>query len=257
MRKRLACPLGVRMLRDTLGLGATLALSGTLAAAGTTPALAHEERAAGGVEFVVGWGDEPAYTGFRNSVEITVSEPGGRPVTDVGDGLKVEVIKGTEKVTLPLEANFGGSSGTPGTYRAWLTPTRPGSYTFHLIGSVRGQNVDESFTSSPTTFDEVQDVANIQFPAKDPSPGELAARIDREVPRIEARTEAVESAVADAEDAADRARTVAIAGVVAGALGLLAGAAALFGARRASPGNGGPKAGRSKARAERAESLSR
>jgi hypothetical protein len=257
MRKRLAWPLGVRVVRDTLGLGVTLALSAVLAAAGSTPALAHEERAAAGVELVVGWGDEPAYTGFRNSVEITVSEPGGRPVTDVGDGLKVEVIKGSEKVTLSLEANFGGPSGTPGTYRAWLTPTRPGSYTFHLMGRVRRQNVDESFTSSPTTFDEVQDVANIQFPAKDPSPGELAARMDREVSRIEARTDAVEAAVADEQDRADSARTVAIAGVVAGALGLLAGGAALLAARRASPRNGGPTTGRSKAGAEHAESFSR
>lgn len=46
-------------------------------------ASAHEERATGGFRFVVGWGDEPAYTGFKNSVQVTVSEAdGGAPVTD-------------------------------------------------------------------------------------------------------------------------------------------------------------------------------
>lgn len=242
MRKRLAWPLGV-----------ALSMTAGLALGGATAAMAHEERATGGFQFVVGWGDEPAYTGFRNSVEITVSEAGDRPVTDVGDGLKVEVIKGSEKVTLPLEADFGGPSGTPGTYRAWLTPTRPGSYTFHLIGSVRGQNVDESFTSSPTTFDEVQDAANIQFPAKDPSPGEVAARMDREVPRIEARTEAVEAEVADAEDRAASARTLAVVGMATGVLGLLAAGGALVAARRGTPRHGGTTAAGNKARSEEEE----
>ena len=238
-------------------LGATLSLVAVLATVGATPALAHEERVAGGVQFVVGWGDEPAYTGLKNSVEITVSEADGSPVTDLGDGLKVEVIKGSERVTLPLEANFGGSSGTPGTYRAWLTPTRPGSYTFHLIGSLRGQSVDESFTSSPTTFDEVEDVANIQFPTKDPSTGQLAARLDREIPRIETRTEEVEAALGEADDRVASARTLAVVGVAVGALGLLAAVGALVVARRGAHRGGGPDVGGSKERSEQAGSLSR
>ena len=37
---------------------------------GPPPALAHEERDAGGVQFVVGWGDEPAFSGAKNAVEV-------------------------------------------------------------------------------------------------------------------------------------------------------------------------------------------
>ena len=209
-----------------------LAAGASLAGAAGAPAWAHETRAGGPLRFVVGWGDEPTYTGVKNSVQVTVSDANGAPVTDLGDGLSVEVIKGEDKTTLPLVPHFRvGASGTPGDYRAWLTPTRPGSYTFRLTGTVRGQKVDETFTSSKTTFNEVEDVTSIAFPAKDPSTGQLATRIDREVPRLE-------SALRDAEDRADRAQTLALVGVVAGAAGLLAAAGALVAARRRGGGAG-------------------
>ena len=210
-----------------------LAVGAALALMVTAPASAHETRAGGPVRFVVGWGDEPTYTGVKNSVQVTVSESNGAPVTDLGDTLSVEVIKGDEKTTLPLVANFRvGTSGTPGDYRAWLTPTRPGAYSFRLTGTVRGQKVDETFTSSKTTFNEVEDLTSIAFPAKDPSTGQLATRIDREVPRLEA-------ALRQAEDSADGARTMALAGVGVGAAGLIAAVAALVVARRRS-GSPGP-----------------
>ena len=203
---------------------ALLAVGGPLAVM-AAPASAHETRG-GPVRFVVGWGDEPTYTGFKNSVQVTVTEASGTPVTDLGDALKVEVIKGADRTTLPLVPNFRvGGSGTPGDYRAWLTPTRPGSYTFRLTGTVRGQNVDESFTSSSTTFNEVEDITSIAFPAKDPSTGQLATRIDREVPRLE-------RALREAEESADGVRLLALAGVVVGAVGLLTAAGALILARR-------------------------
>jgi hypothetical protein len=212
-------------------------MAGLLAAAAAlvtaaTPVSAHETRGDGPVRFVVGWGDEPTYTGFKNSVQVTVTEASGSAVTDLGDTLKVEVIKGTDRTTLPLVANFRvGGFGTPGDYRAWLTPTRPGSYTFRLTGTVRGQNVNESFTSSRTTFNEVEDMTSIAFPAKDPSTGQLATRIDREVPRLE-------TALREAEESADGARSLALAGVFVGAVGMLTAAGALVLARRRSHGRG-------------------
>jgi hypothetical protein len=214
-------------MKRFLARSTTLLLAAGAAFAGAAaPAWAHETRGTGPVRFVVGWGDEPAYTGFKNSVQVTVSEANGAPVTDLGDALTVEVIKGEDRTTLPLAPNFRvGGFGTPGDYRAWLTPTRPGSFTFHLTGTVRGQKVDETFTSSKTTFNEVEDVTTIAFPAKDPSTGQLATRIDREVPRLE-------TAVREAEDRADSAQTLALAGVGLGAVGLVVAAGALLVARR-------------------------
>lgn len=148
---------------------------------------------------------------------------------------------------LALEVNSGsGGNGTAGDYRAWLTPTRPGTYTLRLVGSIRSQPVDESFTSAENTFDEVEEVANIQFPAKDPSAGQLATRIEREVPRLGIRTDAVEAALASADERVDHARTLAMVAMLVGALGLLTVAGALVIARgRALPRGrsevGGPK----------------
>jgi len=194
-------------------------LTATVAVGGATPAFAHERRTVGAFQFEVGWGDEPPYTGFKNSVQVSIAEArGGAPVADAGDSLRLEVVKGAEKQTLPLvAASRVGEPGAPGDYRAWLTPTRPGTYTFRLTGSIRGQNVDESFASSRTTFDDVDDVAGIQFPAKDPSPAQLGVRIDREVPRLQ-------SGLRRAQERADAAQGLALAGVVVGALGLLAAA---------------------------------
>ena len=134
----------------------------TLALVAPTTVSAHETRGEGPVRFVVGWGDEPTYTGFKNSVQVSITEANGAPVTDLGDTLTVEVVKGADKTTLPLVANFRvGGSGTPGDYRAWLTPTRPGSYTFRLAGTLRGQTVDQSFTSLKVVFDEVKDWSTV------------------------------------------------------------------------------------------------
>src|SRR5947208_14390930 len=79
------------------------------------PASAHERRTVGAVQFVVGWGDEPAYSGFKNSVQLTISEAnGGAPITDITDTLKVEVAKGSDKMTVPLTPNFRvGAFRTP------------------------------------------------------------------------------------------------------------------------------------------------
>ncbi len=222
----------------------------TAAVAAIAPASAHESRTGGALRFVVGWGDEPAYTGFKNSVQVTVTEAnGGAPVTDIGDSFKVEVIKGDDRFTAPLVANFRvGAFGTPGDYRAWLTPTRPGAYTFRITGTVRGQNVDETFSSSNSTFHDVEDVSNIQFPAKDPTTGQLTTRVDREFPRLEA-------ALQKAEDDAGTARTLGFVGLGVGVIGLGAAVIALVALRRSGAHRPGAP-GRDESRAP-TESLSR
>ncbi|MDQ3978822.1 MAG: hypothetical protein M3314_04635 [Actinomycetota bacterium] len=186
---------------------------------------AHEPRTSGGLRFVVGWGEEPAYSGLKNSVQVIVTDAAGSPITDVGDSLRVEVKKGSEAITLPLEA------GPPGEYRAWLTPTRPGTYVVRLTGSVRGQPVDESFTSSDTTFNDVEDLSAIQFPAKEPSTGEVATRLDRQIPRLEAALRA-------ADDRVEGARTVAVVAVTFAVLSLAVAGLALVAAKRRRPAGG-------------------
>jgi hypothetical protein len=212
-------------------MAAAIGLTGmlmTFTSAG--PASAHEARKIGKYDVEVGFGDEPAYTGDKNSVQLLLNEANDKPVVDLGDTLKVDITTGsstddTQKLSMTMQPNFEvGGDGTPGDYRAWFVPTAPGPYTFHFTGSIKGQKVDEKFTSSPTTFDEVQDPAQVEFPVKDPTTGQLTARVDRETQRLNT---ALADARRQAKDEAGTALLIAIVGVVVGVLGLAAAGYAL------------------------------
>jgi len=181
-------------------------------------ALAHEHRTVGSVAMTVGWAEEPTYSGFKNAVQLFLKDKAKKPITGAGDTLKVEIVFGSQKTAaLPLEE----SDETPGEYLAPLIPNRPGTYTFHFVGSVAGQPIDQSFTSSETTFDPVGDSSAIQFPAKDPSVAELAGLAER----LGQRLDADNAASRDAAAAAAQARTFGIAGIVLGAVGIAVGLA--------------------------------
>jgi len=209
-----------RARRGVVAVAAALALGTLIVPVAAAPALAHETRTIGRWRVEVGFGDEPPYAGYKNSVALLLRDKRGRPVTDLGDSLKVEVLSGDQKLELRLEPNFGeAGSGEPGDYRAWFIPTAPGRYTFHFVGTIKGDRVDRRFTSSPTTFDDVLDPAEVQFPAKDPGAGQVAQRLDREVPRLEAALASSNAAARRARDAATRAGMLAIVAAVFGVAG--------------------------------------
>jgi hypothetical protein len=169
------------------------------------PATAHETKKIERFRLTIGWGDEPVFTGSKNSVEVDVSETAGTPVTDPGGSLTAEVSFGDQRISLPLLP----AGGRPGKYRAWLVPTRPGTYTFHITGTLSGQAIDATSTCSESTFDCVADASQIQFPVKEPSAGQLAERVSRELPRAQRALEAAGSA-----------RNLAIVGIALAALAL-------------------------------------
>jgi hypothetical protein len=229
-----------RITRIVAGLGSALVLTGLVAPA----ALAHEGRPTGDgdLHMVVGFGTEPAYAGQPNSVQL-ILEHDEEPVVDLGNTLDVEVSFGDETMALELEPNFAvGAFGEPGDYRAWFIPTRPGQYTFHFTGTIDGEEIDETFTSGPDTFSDVNATADIEFPVQDPTNGELADRIEQESGRIGDAGDTAEQAMAAADEAAagvekasddaSGARTLGVIGLVVGALGLLAAVTAIVSGRR-------------------------
>jgi len=225
------------MRKRIFTMAAVIGLAGVLVTfTSAGPASAHEERKVGNYMLAVGFGDEPAYAGAKNSVQMFLHDAKtDKPVTDLGDTLKVDVTQGagsatndTQKLTMSMEPDFEvGEFGTPGDYRAFFIPTTPGTYTFHLIGSIKGQKVDEKFTSGPQTFSDAEDPATVQFPVKEPSGLQLSQRLDREVPRLNDALAASQTRANKAEDAAGQARVIAIVGVVVGVLGLAAAGYAL------------------------------
>jgi hypothetical protein len=184
-------------------------------------AAAHEQRKVGTIQMTVGWSVEPAYTGFRNDVQLFLKDAAGKSITDLGaNDLKVQIIFGGQKSALvPLDPSYDPDTGlgTPGEYDHAVIPTRPGNYTFHFVGTVHGQKIDQSFTSSEQTFDPVQEAGAAEFPAKDPSTAEVAGLVQRLQPRVDG----VEASANNAAGAASQSRSLALAGILLGAAGLV------------------------------------
>jgi hypothetical protein len=194
-----------------------------LALALATPALAHVVKQVGPYTVAIGWVHEPTYTGQENAVQVLITDQDGKPVADLtADDLTVVVTTaGQDSDPLALEPTYDEDVGLgiPGDYEATIIPTAPGDYTFHVTGMIHDQAIDETVTSSDSTFDTVTDPVGIQFPDQLPALGDLATRIDR-----------VDSRVSSASSGASLAL---VAGLVVGGAGVVLGVAGLVLAMRA------------------------
>lgn len=189
------------MRRTIARIVLALAVAGASAALGPA-ALAHEKRTVGDVSVVVGWLQEPAFAGFQNAVQLAAEDGSGEPV-ESGD-LEVVVLfggpdAGERTEAMPLSPAFG----VPGEYHAPIIPTRPGTYTFRITGTLGGSGLDETFTSGPDTFNEVRETAGAEFPAQDPTRGELAEKVNRLEAALEQSNADVDVKVQDAVSAAN------------------------------------------------------
>lgn len=158
-------------VRRALVAGVTLGSCASILAA---PVLAHEVREVAGYEFVVGFIDEPVYSGQKSGLEFSVSHA-GEPVTGLADTLEAEVIHGDQSRDLPISPRFGED----GWYESVFFPTAAGDYTFRIFGMVEGEAIDERFTSGPETFSEVQEATSGQFPITLPTANELSEDAQR------------------------------------------------------------------------------
>jgi hypothetical protein len=208
-------------MRSRLSLHVALITVVFCALAFSQAALAHEQRTVGKIQMTVGWAVEPTYTGFRNDIQLFLKDAAGKPINDLGDNdLKVQVIFGDQKsAMMSLDPSYDPDTGlgTPGEYDRAIVPTRPGNYTFHFVGAVHGQKIDQSFTSSEKTFNPVEEPGAVEFPAKDPSAPEVASLVQRLQPRVDA----AQAAAGEASGAAGQGRTLAIVGIVLGAVGIV------------------------------------
>jgi plastocyanin len=132
------------------------------------------------------------------------------PVLNAADALRVEILHVPTDARLlkPVRAVFGED----GTYVADFIPTSPGVYSFRFFGEVDGVQLDETFTSGPSTFDEIAPATSLQFPVELASPRELQSAV-----------QGIQDSLAAAEDNADSAKSSATLGLVVGSIGLAAG----------------------------------
>ena len=182
-----------------IGRAAALAALTTIVV-GTGVVSGHESRDIGHINMVVGFLGEPVYSGQKSGLDLRVTHD-GEPAEGLEETLEATVTFGDTTRDLPLSPAFG----EPGAYRSVFFPTAAGPYTFRIFGEIDGEPIDESFTSGPDTFSEVQDVVGGQFPVTFPGTADI---------------------VRDAEAGAGAATTATIA-LILGTAGLLAGLVAL------------------------------
>jgi hypothetical protein len=211
--------------RISLAIALAVALPTLFVALSAAPASAHELKKDGAYDLLVGFGVEPAYLGQPNFVQIFVHDLHGNAIQNI-DTLKVTVEAQGKSMNLAVEPSFDPDSGlgTKGEYDADFFPTALGKYTFHLTGTIKGQKIDESFTSGPDTFSEVEDPVTVQFPNKVPTLEAVSTRLVQESQRT---SQQVDAAQASADSAASSAKTIAWVGVIVGALGLITAIVAL------------------------------
>ncbi len=181
----------------------SLALAVSLMLLFVTAASAHERRAVGKYQLVVGFVNEPAYVNQMNAIDFRVTNTEtNKPVEGLEKTVKSEVIVGGKTLPVTLATRFG----QPGAYAGYFLPTKPGTYIFHFTGDLEGTKLDERFESGPGRFGDVEDTTALQFPEKLADPVATASQMKA------------------AQDAAANAQTKSYAGLAAGVIGAALGA---------------------------------
>jgi hypothetical protein len=169
---------------------------------------AHVDIDVGEGQYVMelGFRDEPAFLGQPNALYVKVEQyatGGTEPVDGLAATLQAKVSKDGQTKDLPLVPLGDGE------YEAVFVPTALGDYTFHIAGTIGEAQVDETVTSGPNTFNSVEPLSAIEFPAPQPDLMQMQA------------------SVAAAQADAATARLLGIAGIIAGVLGIIVAAVAL------------------------------
>src|SRR6266511_1639365 len=107
----------MRIRRTMGGAAAVPVLSVALILVPAGVASAHEEHDVGPYSVAVGFGDEPAYAGIENSVQVFIHTKSDKPVVDLGPTLNVQVSYGNQTMDkMTMEPNFEvGEFGIPVT----------------------------------------------------------------------------------------------------------------------------------------------
>ncbi len=158
--------MGTRAWVRALGVAAVVTL-GVVGAAAARP-LAHERIVSGNYAFTLGWLDEPPIVGLKNAalIELTTAND-NQPVEGAEATLTAQIELGGKTKDLilrPLEE-------APGSYAGDFIPTRRGTYTLKIGGTLNGQPVDVS-----NEIEEVSSADSLTFP--EPLGGDVQATID-------------------------------------------------------------------------------
>ena len=183
-----------------IGLVATLPLA-------VRPASAHQNATVGEYELTVGWKDEPAVAGYVNGLDLGIEHrfPNGTTdwVVGVAGNLTAVLSTGPKNVSKALEPQ----AGRDGWYTFDVIPTRVGTYTVRLVGTLGTTVVD---VAAP--LDDVSPASDLAFPVADPPASDLQSRLD-----------AANAAIAGFQWQLSVAFALAVLGILVAAVGVMMG----------------------------------
>ncbi len=129
-----------------------------LVSLGTKSAEAHISKAIGNYVIEVGWNNEPSYAGIMDEVQVTIKKGSSNNLTPVINALKNMQIS-IKYGTVAKQLDFVPSSTEDGQYISPIIPTRVGSYSVVMKGTIEDQSID---TEIP--LDDVSSADVLNFP---------------------------------------------------------------------------------------------
>jgi hypothetical protein len=120
---------------------------------------AHITKNFGNIKVEVGWSNEPPLVGLLNNVIVQVNQTSGKntqtPIINALASMDIAVKYGG--VTKPLD--FVPSEDTEGLYNGQMIPTRPGTYSLALNGTIQNQKINAEIP-----LDLVESTQKLNFP---------------------------------------------------------------------------------------------
>src|SRR5919198_5532590 len=139
----------------------------TLSFSNSKIAYAHITKKFGNLLIEVGWSNEPSLVGELNNVIVQVNQTSSKnsqtPVINALGNMDIEVKYGG--VTKPLD--FAPSEQTEGLYNGQVIPTRVGSYSIVLNGTIQNQKI----INAEIPLDLVESKQKLNFPDSGSSTG--------------------------------------------------------------------------------------
>ncbi|HJT47624.1 MAG TPA: hypothetical protein VJ729_05525 [Nitrososphaeraceae archaeon] len=113
----------------------------------------------GNIQVEVGWSNEPSLVGLLNNAIVQVNQTSGKntqtPIINALANMDIAVKYGG--VTKPLD--FVPSEETEGMYNGQMIPTRPGTYSLVLNGTIQNQKINAEIP-----LDLVESTQKLNFP---------------------------------------------------------------------------------------------
>ncbi len=205
------------------------------------PVYAHITKQVGNMKIEVGWSDEPPLTGQVNNIIVAVNRTsaGGHesPVIDALADLDVKEKYGS----ITKSIDFIPSEQAEGLYESKTVPTRVGSYSLTMNGTIQGEKV----SNIQIPLDIVESTQKISFPdASTPSvvnsgtqsaSNNIGPKLqtiisgmsnDVQSSKADIQTLAknmggIQKSIADIKNSVDRSYMIAMVGIGAGVAGII------------------------------------